>query len=272
MSSLIEYICDDIGQVGELLPAFHSCSGLTGQRIFKSGLLDAKMCKVFNKELLYFFYGKPAYHVPTNGLPNKTMVYQCPVCFVVNMNKIKPYNMYPFDTGAFMGGLYNCFSIQANEKELQQEYCLGDEKDTLSAYVKSFFADNDHYLVGECAKRVWDRKVVSGVNADTKRIDEIEPSIINLLHMLNCDGEFNIDERSRTVEIICDKGIAITNSVEHIILPGSLMDDKNVKGFFDKNKAVSYDTYCFRALTTPEYYYEAVFQKAMEYIKAKRGK
>lgn len=272
MSSLTKYIKGNASQGGELLPIFHSCSGLAGQSILHSDSLEARKCKVFKKELLYFFYGKPAYHIQTTGLPNTTMVYRCPVCFIVDIDKIKPYRIYPFDTGAYMAGLYNEFSIQANETELQQEYALGKKKENIQAYVKSFFLDNEHYLNGECAKHILGKQVVTEGSDSTRRVDETEPSIIKLLRMLNCDGEFVIDERSRTVEIVCDKGILISDAVEHVILPNNLLDDKYVKEFFDKNKSISYSTYCFRALTTPEYYYEAVIQKAIDYINNKRGR
>lgn len=48
-----------------------------------------------------FFYGKPSYPVAEKFAEKRTDSYYCPICFIVNPEKVSIYDVYPFDTGAF---------------------------------------------------------------------------------------------------------------------------------------------------------------------------
>lgn len=270
MSSLADFIKGRRKDNFHFLPLFHSCSGVLAQKILRGNELKATPCKVFKKDLLYMYYGKPAYPVSEKvvGGPNKTNSYKCPVCFIIDIDKVKSFEAFPFDSGAFMNDLYNAFSIIPDEDELKREYALGADKDKINSYISTFFTDNTHYLDGEAAVHISGSYINSESVGQIKK-SEIEPSLVKLIEMLNCLGDFDIDERSRTVEVISDTSINVLDAVEAVIMPNNLVDDKYVNQFFSKNKNIKCITYCFRPLTRPDRYYEAVFQKAMDYLQEK---
>lgn len=228
-----------------LLPLCHSCEGFSGIKILKEGKLKIQKCKVFGKDLLYFFYGKPSYPVAEKFPEKRTDGYYCPICFIINSEKVPIYEVYPFDTGAFKTDKYSKFFPRGVELE---NYKLDSSLGAIQSYISVMFGNNDNYIDGKCIQTEYD-------------IAEIHV----LINMLNANGAFDIDERANTVEVICDKDIDIYDAIECVILPNNIMRDRYVKDFFNKNN-IKYKTYRFRPLTKPERYYEAVFQLAMEHI------
>ncbi len=233
------------GSKVSVLPLCHSCEGYLGIEILKEGVLRVQNCKVFGKQLLYFFYGKPSYPVAEKSPENRTDVYYCPFCFIVNPEKVSIYEVYPFDTGAFDANKYADFFPRGVELE---NYKLENSIESIQEYIAVMFGNNDNYIDGKCIQ----------IEYDLAEIDV-------LIHMLNANGAFDIDERSNTVEVISNNSVNIKDMVECIILPNAIMRDRRVKEFFDKNK-IKFKTYHYRPLTKPDRYYEAVFQLAMEHI------
>ena len=86
------------------LPFIHSCEGFLGEEIVKEDELKTTVCPVFKKELLYFFYGKPAYYVADKETNSRTDELYCPCCFILDETKIKINTVYPFDSGGFTNG------------------------------------------------------------------------------------------------------------------------------------------------------------------------
>ncbi len=270
MSSL----CDFIKEINEndiqFLPLFHSCPGSNAEEIFINNELKATTCKVFEKDLLYFFYGKPSYPVSEKiSKQFRTDTYACPVCFVYNIDKIDICGIHPFDTGAYLRGMYSTFSINGDKEKLYKDYYLGNDKNEIKKYITVFYSNNDNYLRGTPTKCHIGGRVISIENKDSQKESEIEPSIVKLIRLLNCDGEFDFDERSRTIEVMTEKSIDIIDSVELIIMPDNLAENKNVKEFLDNNKDIEYKTYYHRPLAKADRFNEAVFQKMIEYMKEK---
>lgn len=234
-----------LGSRLDILPLYHSCEGFLGIEIIKEGMLKIQKCDVFDKDLLYFFYGKPSYPVAEKFPKKRTDAYYCPICFIVNPEKVSIYEVYPFDTGAFRANKYSDFFPRGVKLE---DYKLDTNIEAIQSYITVMFGDNDNYIDGRCIQ----------VEYDIAEIDV-------LIRMLKPSGAFDIDERSNTVEVISNNSVDIIDAVECVILPNNIMRDRRVKDFFDKHK-IKYKTYRFRPLTKPDRYYEVVFQLAMEHI------
>lgn len=250
-SMLMEFVDENLELKNkcDALPLFHSCEGFSGMEILKDGMLKVQKCKVFNKDLLYFFYGKPSYPVAEKFSEKRTDPFYCPVCFVVNPERVSIYNAYPFDTGAFDAKKYSDFFPRGVKLE---NYKLNNNLEAIQSYISVMFDNNENYIDGKCIRSEYD---LAEINI--------------LINMLNANGSFDIDERANTVEVILDNSVTIKDVVECVILPNNIMRDRNVKNFFDKYH-IKYKTYRFRTLTKAERYYEAVFQLAMEHISERR--
>src|SRR5215218_641104 len=91
------------------LPLFHNCDGLSFRDILSVDQLKPSKCSVFNEDLLYFFYGRPAYRAVKDGnAVSSNSLY--PICIVVRPDApLSPVRIAPFDTGAFAKGMYSGF-------------------------------------------------------------------------------------------------------------------------------------------------------------------
>lgn len=246
-STLMDYLDKNYKSSDNLasLPLFHSCEGSTGIKIIETGALTPQTCSVFNKKLLYFFYGKPAYPVAEKFSKTRTSAFLCPVCFIVNPEKITIHEIYPFDTGAFCSNKYSDFFPRNIELI---NYQLDSNLDTIKTYISTLFGDNDNYIDGRCIQT-----------------DDNLMEIELLIKLLNATGAFEIDERANTIEILSTEQSLIEDVVECIILPNSLLRDPRIKDYLSTHN-IQYKTYRFRTLTKPDRYNEAIFHLAMEYI------
>lgn len=233
----------------ELLPLFHSCEGYSGTKIIEEGILKVQECKVFSKELSYYFYGKPAYPVGEKFPEKRTDEFYCPVCFIVKPETVPIYEIYPFDTGAFEANIYSDFFPRGIKLE---DYRLKSELEIICSYIKVMFGNNDNYLSGKCIQSDYDL-----------------PEIRCLINMLNPKGAFDIDERSNTVEVISDGNVYLKDVIECIILPDEMLRNRHVKEFLAKH-SIKYKTYRFKPLSKAERYYELICHLAMEHIEERR--
>jgi hypothetical protein len=83
----------------------HSTDAFALRNILESGMFVPRLCPVFKKDLLYFFYGRPAYRKSTGesiGIPARA-----PVVFVLAPDLVDMgVRVFPFDTGAYAAGRY----------------------------------------------------------------------------------------------------------------------------------------------------------------------
>lgn len=245
-SLLTKYIEENDSHIRpKLLPFLHSCEGYNGKKIIESNELKASHCKVFDKDLLYFFYGKPSYPVGEKNETKRTDDLYCPVCFIVNPKKVPIYRVFPFDSGAFDENRYKDFLHRDMKIE---DFELENNVDAILSYITTIFKNNKNYIDGVACK---------------KESDYLE--IESFLNLLNAKGAFDIDERANTVEIISKESVSIKDVVECIILPESLMERKEVFKYINNNN-IRYKTYGIRKFTLPMRYNETIFNLAMEYL------
>lgn len=252
MSAISSFISQQVTSVEEFqyLPLMHSCECYDGRKIIHCNQLQTQDCKVFNDNLLYFFYGKPAYPIGEKAPGNRTDIEYCPICFIVPVEKVNIYRAFPFDTGAYKANIYKDF-LHRNMDISAFE--LDGTPEGIQHYIQVFFGNNDNYVRGEAVL--------------TQHISN-DPHVSALVSILNAVGAQLFDERAITVEAISHENISISDVVECIILPENLLRDENILSFLDSNQ-MHYITYTVRRLTAPSRYNEVVFEKAMEYIKTR---
>lgn len=246
-SPVMKYIIDkvDYSILPEPLPIMHSCEVFDCESIIEDVQLKPTMCPVFEEELLYFFYGKPSYQVGEKEKQNRTDDLCCPVCFIIDIDRIDIYRVFPFDSGAFKHGMYSQF-IHKHMKI--DKFEIDNKINSIRAYVSVVFSNNWNYINGITVEK------------------QAENTYTNaLLRMLSANGGFNIDERANTIEVICRNPVDISKDVRGIVLPEGLLRKKGISNFILNNK-IEYKTYEVRNMTSPIRYNEIVFQLSMEFI------
>ena len=245
-SSVMKYIVSkvDYAMLPEALPIMHSCEVFDCESIIQSSQLKPTPCPVFKENLLYFFYGKPSYPIGEKEKYKRTDNLCCPVCFIVDIDKIDIYRVFPFDSGAFKNNMYSQFIHRHMHID---EFEIDNDIIAIKAYISVVFGNNTSYINGIAVEK------------------EAEDTCTNaLLKMLSANGGFDIDERSNTIEVICKHPIDISNDVKAIILPESLYRKKGIFDFISNNN-IEYKTYEVRNMTSPYRYNETVFQLSLCY-------
>lgn len=255
MSALKDYLAKypDAPCTLKKLPLMHSCDCSACRRIIDDDSLKICNCKVFNEDLLYFFYGKPSYPVSEKIENNRTDFEYCPICFIAPLEKVSLYKVHPFDTGAFCANMYKDFFHHSMGIE---EFELDNTVDSILKYISIFFGNNENYIMGQSTV------LPSSVAAD-------DPVIKGLVSLLTSTGAFQFDERANTIEIMSRNSIPISTSIECVILPENLLRVSSINRFLQDNN-IYHMEYTVRLRTAPSRYNEVVFEKAMEYIKMRR--
>lgn len=229
-----------------LLPLFHSCECFDSISILRDARLSTHQCPVFGEELLYFFYGKPAYPAGEKEKKYRTDIDYCPVCFIVNPEIIPIYKIFPFDSGAFTRNMYSDFFYR---RVALDDYSINNSLEALLKYIAVFYENNSNYIRGNAVIR----------------LPIFEEHIDSLIRLLNPNGAYNIDERSHTVEVISNQDVVLDKAVECIILPEDLLRYEVVQSFFSEHK-IPHREYIVRTLTSPSRYNEVIFSMAMDYL------
>lgn len=236
-----------------LLPSMHSTSCFNAEEIYKENKIKVQLCDKFKKKLVYFFYGKPVYKVAQNETQSRSDNLLSPVCFIVDTKKIPIKLIIPFDSGAYISKKYdNIFPDDFISKEkLVKNFSLNNNINTIKIFIKNFYGNNENYLSGICCFN-----------------DNLacECSMESLINLLKSKGNFNFDDRAKTVEIICKKDIKLNKIVKAIIIPKNHINNKYFQDFKKKNPHVEVIAYKTHYPLCPVLLNEAVFQKAYDYI------
>ncbi len=120
----------------------HTTDAFCFREIVETGVLTPKHCEVFSQELLYFFYGRPAYR--QNSSEALRISARSPIVILLDPDLIAcGSRMYPFDTGAFRANRYAHW-IHADMS--MDDFELACRADAPRRHVASFFGTNLNYL------------------------------------------------------------------------------------------------------------------------------
>lgn len=134
-----ESVAAHIGSCDEL-PLVHTTLVDQLDAIVFSAELRPARCGVFHRDLIYLFYGRPAYR--SRRSDDTTDMACCPVCFVFARGKVcNIHGIYPFDTGAARAGRYLPDIPWADVPA----YALQTVIDSARQFTHMFFETNRNY-------------------------------------------------------------------------------------------------------------------------------
>lgn len=231
------------------LPFFHSSEAVNLQAIFDSGELQPRYCKVYEEELLYLFYGRPAYK--SCSTTNSRLSFLMPVVFIINYDAIDEIRRaVAFDSGAF-----RLYAEHLHDNMKPEEFYLTPTKETLNKMVHYFFNGNDPYFHGEANK--------------TLEFDSIHFQLEGYHSIITSTHKMGVDDRKASLEVQLDYSIPLTNKhIEAVILPKYLANSATIKGIMDSLQ--------IPVITIKNYgvasrdYYVYILEKAKEYLVGKK--
>ncbi len=199
------------------MPVVHISDGYGAFEIFKEKKIVAQPCKIFERDLIYAFYGRPAYRSKYTG--NANLTHFLPCVFIFDPGKIinKIVDVYPFDTGAFEAGRYqNYFHPQM----LMEHFKLSPEIKSAQQIVSFFYGSNSEYFSGRSRKNF---NCPSGAYEIEAYIEMARSSGDPF-----ADDKFSYDDRASAIEIQFEGELSLADALECCILPQQMMDISEV--------------------------------------------
>jgi len=196
------------------LPLVHTTTCFRLNSISRSHSIQTSPCKVFNENLTYFFYGRPAYRDSSAVRPVRDIGFY-PICFVFKPGAISvtPRRLYPFDSGAFQKGLYEP-AIPASQALLTYEVLATIE--SARRIVRGFFDTDEPYLANQPKAGL------------LFKAGEIEADAY--YNLISGGGQPDCDDRCSAIEVQIDVELDLSARVlMAVVLPNSFLDEAPIR-------------------------------------------
>lgn len=209
-----------------VLPLMHTCDVYTLREILLSRILKTKECDVFQGEqLLYTYYGKPAYRLNHNDSTSNISFF--PVCFILSPNIKIPKKIYPFDSGAFEKS-EEFRKAFFHPKMKLKDFELSKIKQAGQKIVSKFYTTNLRYYNGR-----------SSIEIENIQHGDLE--LLSYAAMLQNNSNSHLDNRISTIEYIFDIDFMLNdNNLLGVILPGTFLDDSSVNSILNDELKINF--------------------------------
>lgn len=199
-----------------LLPLVHITAVGTALEILESGYIEPRLCKIFRKELVYFFVMRPTFH-RAEGDAKSHLISHFPFAFITKADAVNlPYHVYPFDTGGAVKGI---FGADNSADPCLEDYELPPERDAANRHINWAFDSLEDYLDG---------LVKSGLVEQIPRHDIVAHTYYDIARSAR-SGANRPDSRASSVEVAAANKISLKQDIELAIVPKQLMEDKNIR-------------------------------------------
>nr|WP_129545691.1 hypothetical protein [Methylorubrum zatmanii] len=183
------------------LPLTHVTDGYSFRSIIETGALKPTHCKVFDSDLLYLFYGRPAYRAAAEAESNGSEAYW-PICIVMSPRFENVKRIYPFDSGAFH---HRKFADFMYHKMIKEDFQLDIDPSMPGRIVRLYWKDERSYFN------------VKGYSDFAPGALEFEAKAYS--NLIRHVGKAPFDERNSAIEIQFDQQILLKDNTLAVILP-----------------------------------------------------
>jgi hypothetical protein len=204
-----------------------------------------KWCEVFQENLVYLFYGRPAYRSSKGQLPGESVLL-CPMCFVFRPHSVpkRPARIFPCDTGAVYRNRFRPYLTKQDLSGLE----LDSRIESARRLVPLFFSTNRNYFYG---KAVTSLNVTSG-------------SVAHRFHqLLLAKGPRSFDDRKSVVEVQVREPVSLRDKLSFVVLPLEFLDYPKVRKAILEDWKCDAEPYCTTQGAAPGEYY-AIVRNAIE--------
>jgi len=235
------------------LPWCRTIDAYTFRDIAKSRVCGPVHCKFFKEELVYLFYGRPAFRAAEKDLANGNVA---PVVLIFGADLDKRgARMFPFDSGAFKQKRYE---PSMHPRMKLGDFELGCEENAPAKHVAAFFGSNRSYLKT--------RPVVPARNY----AGEFE--VAALVHLFSGRGKNkDTDDRRLTMELQLRDGIDLNErSLLAVIYPDEIEGAKWFGEFAAKQQGLMLLPYEVHEDKIAKDYQALLEDRSADVLRAKR--
>lgn len=230
----------------------HTTDTFQLRSIVKEGVLCPQFCRVFDEEILYCFYGRPAFRRHAENQIRLSSKAPTVIILKHEVENTSGRRLFPFDSGAF-GTKY---SQWLHSKMQLSDFELECRSRVPQRFVKAFFGSNDAYL----------NVRPSQPELKYSGIYEVE-SVVEILRDPTAE---NADDRRLALELQVGEKIPFTsNSVMALIVPDELLQAEWFNVFrFGPGRSIDVITYELQLLKKADHYQALLESLAMRFHKA----
>jgi hypothetical protein len=173
--------------------------------VLDSGKLEPRPCSVFNKNLLYLFYGRPAFRRKWDGEATSNLGY-ARICFILHDDVAqKASRILPFDSGGYEG-----FKHAFHEKLGLEDFKI-DPTDSPRKIVAAFYDDFGGYY--------WMRPTAGLTFPLSQNV------IDSYYKLITGNLKEAFDDRCAAIEIQLEQPLPLAGQVLAVIGPNQMFDD-----------------------------------------------
>ena len=173
--------------------------------------LQPRRCSVYDEDLLYLFYGRPAYRIKDRGFHE---IAYCPICFILKLNRhsLGLKRVLPIDSGGVTDGRFTPHIEPAQRDSLELDTSIESAK----KLVEVIYKDNRAYLRGLC------QPLAEFADAS----DDLVKQYVNMLH----DAEVSkADDRRSAIEFQATSRVSLKDDLQAVVLPEALLDEYGLR-------------------------------------------
>lgn len=206
---LIEYSKSAI--IDRSLPLVHATQAWSLYDILDISTLTPKWCRVFKKDLLYFFVFRPSYVKDAGHEVHQLSL--APAVFVLRPEAVgDPSHVYPFDTGGAAAG---AFADQADPIIPLEDYALESSHQAIRGFIGWAFGDLAAYFAG---------KLRSDILKSVPEHRCVVTGYVDIARM-GLQGHPKHDKRASTVELASSQNVALPDNLLLTILPQRFIEN-----------------------------------------------
>lgn len=234
----------------------HVTSVGAAREIIRAEQIETRYCRLFNRNLVYFFALRPAYKLKESE-KKQSIIDFFPSVLLVNTERMgSPFHVYPFDTG---GAIEGAFDDGASEHVYLEDYEL----------ESSFQAANDHiFWAFETRENYYDGKLKQ-VFTEQFPPWEVVPLTFAKIAGLASVGSNRPDRRASAIELAFDAHVRL-DAIRLIILPKQFMEHPSGNNTEILTKlataGVEWKTYEWQSNRTPADFHSEINQIVREHL------
>ena len=214
------------------LPFVHITRAYRFDDILTGDELEPSYCGVFKEDLIYFFYGRPAYRAKDGN--NARLEFEWPIVFIFDPTKIPDIKrIFPFDSGAFADRIYEEF-FDPNSQIM--DFSLQPDVETPAKVVGTFYQNHEEYYSGESRRNVNipQRQFEAQGIHELSRLPGVQGT--QTRHRLR-------DERSSAIEIQVGRTVSLKDALLAIVLPEPYLGDAEIQQALSRWNVAEIHTY-----------------------------
>ncbi len=188
----------------------HVTSVGAAREIIRAEQIETRNCRLFNRNLVYFFALRPAYKLNVSE-KKQSIIDFFPSVMLVNTERMDaPFHVYPFDTG---GAVEEAFDDGASEHVYLEDYELDSSLQAASDHIFWAFETRADY---------YDGKLKPGFAEQFPPWD-VGPLTFAKIAGLASVGSNRPDRRASAIELAFDAHVRL-DSIRLMILPKQFME------------------------------------------------